>query len=148
MNNGEREIDELSKRRALLSRSLEEELITFHRLVKRVADAIRSQGMRARAERTRLGGANTRPLEGFEQKVLEGTLALAGQGELAEITARVNQSASNPSGDSAVIFTLSRLEGEGFISSEHMLATETKKAKVLFKITGEGESVLADASGA
>ncbi len=148
MNNGERDIDELSKRSVPSSRSPEEQRITFHRLVKRVSDTIRAQGMKARAKRTSLGGANTRPLEGFEQRVLAATVALAGQGELAEITAQVNQSASKPSGDSAVFFTLSRLEGEGFISSEYIGATETEKAKVLFKVTEEGECVLADASGA
>jgi hypothetical protein len=144
MNNGEREIDELSKRSADLSRSLEEQRITFHRLVKRVSDAIRSQGMKARVERTSQGGANARDLERFERKVMAATLALAGQGELAEITAQVNQGASKPSGDSAVFFTLSRLEGEGFISSEYIRATETE-AKVLFKVTEEGERVLAKA---
>ena len=142
MNNGERGIDELSKSSAPSSRSPEEQRITFHRLVKRVSDTIRAQGMKARAERTSLGGANTRPLEGFEQRVLAATLALAGQGELAEITAQVNQSASKPSGDSAVYFTLSRLDGEGFILFEYIQATETQKGKVLFKVTEEGERVL------
>ena len=64
------------------------------------------------------------------------------QGELAEITARVNESASKPSGDSAVYFTLSRLDGEGFILFEYIQATETQKGKVLFKVTEEGERVL------
>ena len=79
---------------------------------------MRSEGVKARSKRTGQGGPNTRPLEELEQKVMTAALALAGQGELAEITARVNQNASKPSGDSAVFFTLSRLEGEGFISSE------------------------------
>ena len=148
MKNGEREIDELSKSSTPSSRSPEEQRITFHRLVKRVSDTIQAQGMKARAERTSLGGANTRPLEEFEQKVMAATLALAGQGELAQITAQVNQGASKPSGDSAVFFTLSRLEGEGFISSEYIRATETEKAKVFFKVTQEGEGVLAEARAA
>ena len=103
---------------------------------------IRAEGKKARARRTSQGEPNTRPLEEFEQRVLAATLALAGQGELAEITARVNASASKPSGDSAVYFTLSRLDGEGFILFEYIQATETQKGKVLFKVTGEGERVL------
>jgi hypothetical protein len=138
-------MDELSKRSADLSPTAEEHRITFHRLVKRVSDAIRSQGIKARAERTNQGGANTRPLEKFERKVMAATLALAGKGELNEITAQVNHGESKPSGTSGVYFTLSRLEGEGFISSEYIRATETEKAKVLFKVTEEGERVLAKA---
>ena len=145
MNNGERDIDELSKGSASLERTMEEQRITFHRLVKKVSDIIRSQGMKARAERTSQGGANTRPLERFERKVMAATLELAGKGELAEITAQVDHGASKPSGTSGVFFTLSRLEGEGFISSEYVQATETEKAKVFFKVTGEGERVLAKA---
>jgi hypothetical protein len=125
-------------------RTAEEDRITFHRLVGTVAKAIRSEGKKARAQRTSQGGPNTRPLEEFEQKVLAAALALAGQGELQEITARVNQGALEPSVDSAVYFTLSRLDGEGFISFEYIEATETEKGKVLFKVTGDGESVLAD----
>jgi hypothetical protein len=125
-------------------RTAEEQRITFHRLVGRVANAIRSEGKKARARRTSQGGPNTRPLEEFEQKVLAAALGLAGQGELSEITARVNQGAAEPSGDSAVYFTLSRLDGEGFIAFEYIEATETEKGKVLFKVTEDGESVLAD----
>ena len=36
--------------------------------------------------------------------------------------------------------------GEGFISSECIRATETEKAKVFFKVTEEGERVLAEAA--
>jgi hypothetical protein len=143
VSNGEREIDEVSRRESS-RRSPEEDRITFHRLVKTVSDAILAEGRKARAERTRLGGANTRPLEEFEQRVLAATLALAGLGELAEITAQVNQFVSESSGDSAVFFTLSRLEGEGFISCQVIQATGAEKGKVLFKVTGEGECVLAD----
>jgi hypothetical protein len=125
-------------------RTAEEQRITFHRLVGTVAKVIRAEGKKARAQRTSHGGPNTRPLEEFEQKVLAAALALAGQGELAEITARVNQGAAKPSGDSAVYFTLSRLDGEGFISFQYIEATETQKGKVLFKVTDDGESVLAD----
>ena len=125
-------------------RTAEERRITFHRLVGRVAKAIRNEGRKARARRTSQGGPNTRPLEEFEQKVLEEALALAGQGELAEITARVNHGAAKRSVDSAVYFTLSRLDGEGFVTFEYIEATETEKGKVLFKVTGDGESVLAD----
>ena len=135
MNNGERDT----------SRETEEQRITFHRLVKKVSDIIRSEGMKARAERTSQGGANTRPLEKFERKVMAATLALAGKGELDEITARANQGASESSGTSGVYFTLSRLEGEGFISSEYIRASETEKAKVFFKVTEEGERALAEA---
>ena len=67
MNNGERERDELSKRCADLSRTAEEQRITFHHLVKKMSDLIRSEGMKARAQRTSQGGANTRPLERFER---------------------------------------------------------------------------------
>jgi DNA-binding PadR family transcriptional regulator len=63
---------------------------------------------------------------------------------LSEINARVNQGAAEPSGDSAVYFTLSRLDGEGFISFQYIEATKTEKGKVLFKVTEDGESVLAD----
>jgi len=52
------------------SRTAEENRIKFHRLVKEVSDMIRSQGMKARAERTRQGGPNMRPLEKFERKVM------------------------------------------------------------------------------
>ena len=135
MNNGERDA----------SRTAEENRIKFHRLVKEVSDVIRSQGMKARAERTRQGGPNMRPLEKFERKVMAATLELAGKGELDEITAQANQGASESSGTSGVYFTLSRLEGEGFISSEYIRATETEKAKVFFKVTEEGERVLAKA---
>jgi len=76
VNNGEREIDELSKSSTPSSRSPEEQRIRFHRLVKRVSDAILAQG---------------------------------------------------------------------FISSEYIRATEAEKAKVFFKVTEEGECVLADA---
>lgn len=55
------------------------------------------------------------------------------------------QFASNQSGDSAAFFTLSRLEGEGFISSKYIRPTGTEKAKVLFKVTDEGQCVFADA---
>src|SRR5438132_788028 len=65
----------------------------------------------------------------------------------AEITARVNESASKPSGDSAVYFTLSRLDGECFILFDYIEATETQKGKVLFKVTEEGERVLAETAG-
>ena len=145
VNNGKRERDELSKRSADLSRTAEEQRITFHRLVKKMSDLIRSEGMKARAQRTSQGSANMRDLERFERKVMAATLALAGQGELEEITAQVDHGASKPSGTSGVFFTLSRLEGEGFISSEYIRATETEKAKVFFKVTGEGERVLAQA---
>jgi len=139
VNNGERERDELS------SRTPEEQHITFHRLVKQVSDIIRSEGMKARAKRTSQGGPNTRPLERFERKVMAATSELAGKGELDQITAQVDYGASKPSGTSGVYFTLSRLEGEGFISSEYIRATETEKAKVFFKVTEEGERVLAKA---
>jgi len=76
------------------SRTAEENRIKFHRLVKEVSDMIRSQGMKARAERTRQGGPNMRPLEKFERKVMAATLELAGKGELDEITAQANQGAS------------------------------------------------------
>ena len=135
MNNGEGDA----------SRTAEENRIKFHRLAKEVSDMIRSQGMKARAERTRQGGPNMRPLEKFERKVMAATLELAGKGELDEITAQANQGASESSGTSGVYFTLSRLEGEGFISSEYIRATETEKAKVFFKVTEEGERVLAKA---
>jgi hypothetical protein len=125
--------------------SAEENRIRFHRLVKRVSDIIRSEGMKARAKRTSQGGENTRPLEKFERKVMAATLALDGKGELDEITAQVDHGESKPSGTSGVFFTLSRLEGEGFISSEYIRATETEKAKVFFKVTEEGERVLAKA---
>jgi len=128
------------------SRTAEENRIKFHRLVKEVSDMIRSQGMKARAERTRQGGPNMRPLEKFERKVMAATLELAGKGELDEITAQANQGASESSGTSGVYFTLSRLEGEGFISSEYIRATEAEKAKVLFKVTGDGECVLAEST--
>ena len=125
-------------------RTAEEQRITFHRLVGRVANMIRAEGKKARAQRMSQGGANTRQLEEFEQKVLAAALALAGQGELSEIKARVNRGAAEPSGDSAVYFTLSRLDGEGFISFQYIEATETEKGRVFFKVTADGESVLAD----
>jgi hypothetical protein len=125
-------------------RTAEEQRITFHRLVGRVANAIRGEGKKARALRTSQGGPNTRPLEEFEQKVLAAALELAGQGELAEITARVNQGVAERSVDSSVYFTLSRLDGEGFVTFEYIETTETEKGKVLFKVTADGESVLAD----
>jgi hypothetical protein len=138
VNIGEREIDELSTESVPSSRSPEERGTGFHRLIKKVSDTIRNQGMKARVQRTRLGGANTRPLWEFERRVMTATLALAGKGELAGITAQVTQSAAKPAGDSAVFFTLSRLEGEGFISPEYIRASETEKAKVLYSVTGEG----------
>jgi hypothetical protein len=134
VNNGEQNVEE--------SPTAEETRIRFHQLVKRMADTMRSEGVKARSLRTSQGGPNTRPLKEFEQQVMTAALALAGQGELAEITARVNQ---KPTGDSAVFFTLSRLEGEGFISSEWIRPTETETGKLLFKVTEEGESVLAAA---
>ena len=133
MNDGERD----------RSRETEEQRITFHRLVKKVSDIIRSEGMKARAERTRQGGPNMRPLEKFERKVMAATLELAGKGELDEITARADQGTSE--GTSGAYFTLSRLEGEGFISSQYIRASESEKAKVFFKVTEEGERVLAKA---
>lgn len=125
-------------------RTAEEQRITFHRLVGAVAKAIRGEGKKARALRTSQGRPNTRPLEEFEQKVLEAALALAGQGELSGITALANEGAAERSGDSSVYFTLSRLDGEGFIRFEYIEATETEKGRVLFKVTADGESVLAD----
>jgi hypothetical protein len=101
LNNNERQMDELSKKSANLSRTEEEQRITFHRLVKK-------------ARR---------------------------KGELEEITAQVDHGASKPSGASGVYFTLSRLEREGFISSEYIRATDTEKAKVFFKLTEAGERV-------
>lgn len=145
MNNREREMDELSKRSESLTRTAEENRIEFHRLVKKMSDIIRSQGMKARAERTSQGGPNMRPLERFERKVMAATLELAGKGELDQITAQVDHGESKPSGTSGVYFTLSRLEGEGFISSEYIRPTETEKGKVFFKVTEEGERVLAKA---
>lgn len=144
MNNGENQIDE-SARKPEDKRTSEENWIRFHQLIKKMADAIRSQGVKAREQRAKLGGPNTRPLEEFEQKVLAATLALAGQGELAEITARVG---SKPTEDSGVFFTLSKFEGEGFVESKFIRATETEKGKLIFKVTGEGESALADAERA
>ena len=145
MNTGERNMDELPENSDYASQTPEEQRITFHRLVKRVSDVIIDQGKKARAERTSNGGSNTRPLEAFEEKVLAATLALAGQGELAEITARVNESAEKPAGDTSVFFTLSRLEGEGFITYKVIRESETEKRKVLFIVTEDGERVLADA---
>ena len=124
------------------TRTPEEQRITFHRLVGRVANVIRAEGKKALARRASEGVPNTRPLEEFEQRVLSAALALAGQGELQEIQARVNQGAEKPSGDTAVYFTLSRLDGEGFIRFENIEATETEKGKVLFKVTEDGERVL------
>jgi hypothetical protein len=124
------------------TRTPEERRITFHKLIGRVANVIRAEGKKARVRRTSDGGPNTRSLEEFEQKVLAAALALAGQGELADITARVNQGAEKPSGDSAVYFTLSRLDGEGFVRFVYTDATETGKAKVLFQVTEDGERVL------
>jgi DNA-binding PadR family transcriptional regulator len=129
-------------------RETEDERIRFHQLVKWVSDTFRSQGVKAREERERLVRPNTRPLEELEHKVLAATLALAGQGELAEITAHVNQGAPKKSADSAVYFALSKLEEEGFIFSEYIRATETEEGKVLFKVTEEGESLLAEAERA
>lgn len=148
MNNGERKIDDLSKKQEAEASKADEQRIRFHQLIKQVADTIRSEGAKAREERTRLGGPNMRPLEELEHKVLAVTLALAGQGELAEITARVDEGAPEKSGDSGVFFTLSKFEGEGFIVSKYIRATETEKGKVLFKVTEEGESVLAEADRA
>ena len=134
MNNGEQKIEEPA--------TAEENRIRFHQLVKRMADTMRSEGVKARSQRTSQGSPNTRPLEESEQKVMTAALALAGQGELAEITAWIKE---NPNNDCAVFFTLSRLEGEGFISSKWIPPTETEKGKLLFKVTEEGESVLAAA---
>jgi hypothetical protein len=145
MNPSKHEVDELLKKSAQEGRATEEQRIRFHRLVKTVADTIRAQGEKARAQRASLGQANKRPLEGFEQRVLTAMLALGGEGELAAITARANEGAEKPSGDSAVLFTLSRLEGEGFTSYKYVRATEAGKAKVLFNVTDDGEAVLADA---
>jgi len=137
-----------SEKQEVEVRQTEEQRIRFHQLIKQVSDTFRSQGVKAREERTRLGGPNMRPLEDLEQKVLAVTLALAGQGELAEITARVDRGALKPTGDSSVYFTLSKFEGEGFIGSKYIRATESEKAKVLFKVTEDGESVLAEAERA
>jgi hypothetical protein len=142
VNNGESKIDELSKKHDANVRETEEQRIRFHQLVKKVADTFQSKGVKEREERIRLGGPNTRPLEEFERKVLAATLALAGRGELAEITARAG---SKWNEDSSVFFALSKFEGEGFVESKHIRATETEKAKVVFKVTGEGENVLAEA---
>ena len=141
MNNSGPRTDEFSEHE-YPTRTPEEQRITFHRLVGRVANVIRAQGKKALARRTSEGVPNTRPLEEFEQRVLAAALALAGQGELQEIQARVNQGAEKPSGDAAVYFTLSRLDGEGFIRFEYIEATETEKGKVLFKVTEDGERVL------
>ena len=122
-----------------------EERMEFHRLVKKVADITRSLGVKAREERTSLGGANIRPLEPFERKVMAATLALAGKGELEPITAEVDRGASKPQRTSGVYFTLSRLEGEGFIIFEYIPATETEKGAVYFKVTKDGERALAEA---
>jgi putative addiction module CopG family antidote len=148
VNNGESKIDELSNKQEAEMRQKEQQRIQFHQLIKKVSDMVRSQGVKAREERTRLGGPNVRPLEDVEHKVLAATLALGGQGELAEITARVDQSTPKKSGDSGVYFTLSKFEGEGFIQSKYIRATETETAKVLFKVTEDGESVLAAAERA
>jgi DNA-binding PadR family transcriptional regulator len=148
VNNGDNKLDELSKEQQAEASTAEEQRIRFHQLIKRVSDTIRSLGAKAREERTRGGGPNMRPLEELEHKVLAATLVLAGQGELAEITARVDQGAPKKSGDSGVYFTLSKFEGEGFITSKYTRATENENAKVLFKVTEEGESVLAEAERA
>jgi hypothetical protein len=145
VNNGESKIDELSKKQEANVRETEEQRIRFHQLIKKVADTFQSQGVKAREERARSGGPNTRPLEEFEQKVLAATLALAGRGELAEITARAG---SKWNEDSSVFFALSKFEGEGFVESRHIRASETEKAKVVFKVTEQGESVLAEAERA
>jgi len=120
----------------------EERHITFHKLVGRVANVIRDQGKKARAERTKQGGPNTRPLEEFEQKVLAATLALGGQGQLHEIDARANEGAAKPSGDTATYFTLSRLDGEGFVIFDYIRKPDGGTEKVLFKVTEDGERLL------
>lgn len=145
MNNGESKIDEQSDKQEAETRKKEEQRIQFHQLVKKVSDMVRSQGTKAREERRRLGVPNTRPLEEVEHKVLAATFALGGQGELAEITARVDQGAPEKSGDSGVYFTLSKFEGEGFITSKYIRTPEPEKAKVLFKVTEDGERVLVEA---
>jgi hypothetical protein len=128
-----------------ISETPEEQRLRFHRLIKTMVDNIVAQGKKARAQRESLGLANKRPLEEFEQRVLKAMLALGGQGELAAITAQVDEGTDKHSGDSAVLFTISRLEGEGFTTFERVRDTETEKVKVFFKITGDGEAVLADA---
>jgi hypothetical protein len=144
VNNGERKIDEPLETHEPPSRSQEEQRLTFYRLIKTVSDAIEAEGAKARAQRTSRGQANKRSLEAFERHVLTATLALGGNGELAAITADMNAGAEKPSSDTGVFFALSRLEGEGFIASKYVRATETEKAKVLFKVTDEGEDVLAE----
>ena len=141
MNNSESRNDEFSEKEYPVG-TPEERWITFHRLIGKVANVIRAEGKKARAQRANEGRPNTRPLEEFEQKILAAALAFKGQGELADITTMVNQSAPEPSGDSAVYFTLSRLDGEGFVLFEYIEATETGKAKVFFKVTSDGERVL------
>jgi hypothetical protein len=145
VNNGESKIDEQSNKQEAEVRQKEEQRIQFHQLIKKVSDMVRSEGVKAREERTRLGGPNTRPLDEHEHKVLAATLALAGQGELAEITARADQGTPKKAGDSGVYFTLSKFEGEGFVRSKYIRATESEAAKVLFIVTEDGESVLAEA---
>jgi len=141
VNNSEPRTDEFSEPE-YPTRTPEERRITLHKLVGRVANVIRAEGKKARARRASEGGPNTRPLQEFEHRVLAAALALAGEGELQEIQARVNQGAEKPSGDTEVYFTLSRLDGEGFIRFEYIGATETEKRKVLFKVTEDGERAL------
>jgi hypothetical protein len=128
-----------------LGNTPEEKRIAFHRLVGRVANVIRGEGKKARALRASEGGPNTRQLEEFEQRVLSAALALAEKAELHEILARVNEGAAKPSGDSAVYFTLSRLDGEGFVVFDYIAETESAKGKVLFRVTEDGERVLREA---
>ena len=64
---------------------------------------------------------------------------------MAAITAQVDAGTEKHSGDSAVLFTLSRLEGEGFTTFQRVPATETEKVKIFFMITDDGEALLADA---
>jgi len=123
----------------------EEQRLRFHHLVKKVVDLIIDLGKKARAERESLGLPNKRPLEEFEQRVLTAMVALGGKSELAAITAQVDAGTEKHSGDSAVLFTLSRLEGEGFTTFQRVPATETEKVKIFFMITDDGEALLADA---
>ena len=134
MTDNERNIDEILKKQSRSGPSSEDDTAASeNRVLQRIADAIQIKGREDRTLSRSLG--LNRPLAEFEQRVLQATLQMGASGDVTGITEKVSQGTPD-SVTTAVLFTLNRLEGEGFVAS---LVTERGKC---YQVTEEGQRAL------
>ena len=138
MNDHERNMDEKLKRQSELNSASEDDMkASKDRVLQRLADAFKVKGMEEGSLSRSLG--LSRPLADFEQRVLKATLALGGNGDVPNITEKVNEWLTPSSSTTAVLFTLNQLDGEGFVLST------VSEAEKFYQVTEDGQKALAAA---